>query len=481
MARSDTRMHIALISFIMMTILFAVLTFMFYRQASHQKEATDAAEDELNNTRTAASESAYAANYLKAMLGFGDSTLEGIEAAGFVPTDANGILPIKVKFAADMAEFGAGLGSDERNYPIVCDNLITTIQQAASYLTVAEAKNVQLKADADAAAGAFATSLVVADTKTREAVVELTSQQTTFENDRTQLNAQLTVKDQEIRKLGGQVSDTQRTAAETEDKLNKDLEVADSQIDNIKRRLDDIQRPNFEVPDGMVVRVNQRTGRAWINLGSEDGLRRQVMFSVYAAGTVGVGELDGKTKASIVVTEVLSAHLSEVRIIAPVLGDPLLKDDIIYSPIFQVGRTIHVALAGVIDLNDDGQSDHDLVRNMIEINGGVIDVALREDGTIEGAEGNESKITNSTRFLVIGDQPKSGAGDPNGNYLEEFSKLDTDADRNGALKIKLDDLLNFMGWKSEVRIVNLGKAATAGSDAAGALNAPARGEDGGAY
>ena len=38
-----------------------------------------------------------------------------------------------------------------------------------------------------------------------------------------------------------------------------------------------------EVADGKVTWVNQRSRTVWINLGSDDGLRRQTSFSVFSS------------------------------------------------------------------------------------------------------------------------------------------------------------------------------------------------------
>lgn len=472
MARSDTRMHIALITFIIMTILFAVFTFLFYRQASHNGQRADTAETDRDKFRQAASDSLNAVNYVKAMLGAGESTFDQLEATGFTANEENGLEVIKGQFDLDMQEFGEGLPDGERNYPAICKNLIAKIKNA-NLQQIASANETQRILQEKETEIAKQTAITASAEAARQtAADDLKGERTKFEGDRTNLTNVIAVKDNSIRKLTTDLTTTQQTAVEAEEKLKEDIEKIEVVLKNTSEKLIDITRPNFEVPDGRIVSVSQRTGRAWINLGSADGLRRQVTFSVYPVGTVGVGDIEKKSKGGIVVTEVLDAHLSEVRMVDPVLKDPILSDDIIYSPIFQPGRTIHVALAGLIDLNNDGRSDHDLVKSLIEVSGGKVDADLLDDGTLTGS------ITNSTRFLVIGDEPTAGPDGTDSDYIRNFSMLDTESDRNGVVKIKVDDLLNFMGWKAEIRIVSLGKGASESGDSSGALNTPARGEDG---
>jgi len=465
-------MHVALIILIFMTIMLMVSTFFLWRQASHNDEIATAAESARVTAEAGARDALNGLNFIKAMLGQGESTFEQLEAMGFAATDENGLEVIKSQFDLDMQEFGEGLPEGDLNYPSICKNLIAKIKNANfNQITLSNQAALTLVEKEEGIA--TQTAIAVSAEKARQtAADDLVGERTKFEGDRNNLTQTIADRDLNLNKVQSELATTVETAAAKEDELKEDLETADNQIDSLKKKVDDVTRPNFEVPDGKIVSVSQRTGRAWINLGSADGLRRQINFSVYPVGTIGVGEIEKKAKGSIIVTEVLDEHLSEVRMIDPVLKDPILSDDIIYSPIFQAGRKIHVALAGLIDLNDDGKSDHDLVKNLIEINGGTVDAELLDDGTMIG------NITNSTRFLVIGDEPAPGPEGSDSDYLANFSKLDTDADRNGALKIKVDDLLNFMGWKAETRIVNLGKRADARADDAGALTTPARGDDG---
>ena len=476
MARSDTRLHIALISFIILTIMFSVFAFLFYRQASDNGQRADVAEADAQSAKQAMGVALNVAEYLKIMVGAGSVSPDDL-ASTFQPNEANGLDVIKTQFDQDMQEFGEGLPEGELNYPAIAKHLIGKIKEANEQQIAVNAQTVTtLQEQAD--------QVTASNAAEERANTELESAKSTFqaevrkhEQDRNEQNARIATKDTQIRNLQKEKVDADRLSAETEERLIAENEKLLNQIDNIGTQLVKITRPNFEVPDGRIVTVRQRLNTVWINLGSADGLKRQTTFSVYPYGTIGVGDPDDlkvKIKAGIVVTEVLDAHLSVARITDPQIGNPIHADDIIYSPIFHPGRTIHVAISGFIDLNQDGRSDHDLVRSLIIASGGKIDAELREDGTLTGG------ITNTTRFLVVGDEPTVASGVDN-SYLENFSMLENDARRNGALKIKVDDLLNFMGWRSEVRIVSLGKGGSPAADSAGALETPKRGDDGSAY
>ena len=156
----------------------------------------------------------------------------------------------------------------------------------------------------------------------------------------------------------------------------------------------------FEVPSGHVVTVNQNEHTVWLNLGSADGLRSQISFSVFNADVNAVQKAE--RKARIEITRVIDQHLSEARIVEDDLTDPILRGDVVYSPAWRPGVKVRFALAGFMDINGDGKSDRELVRNVITLNGGVIDSELKDDGTVVG------KLDAGTRFFVQGDSPTVG-------------------------------------------------------------------------
>jgi hypothetical protein len=66
-------------------------------------------------------------------------------------------------------------------------------------------------------------------------------------------------------------------------------------------------------------------------------------------------------------------------------------------------RKYHFALAGEIDVDNDGKSDTDLVRRLITLNGGVIDAEIDERGIVIG------KLSSETGTLIIGKLPGADA------------------------------------------------------------------------
>ena len=206
---------------------------------------------------------------------------------------------------------------------------------------------------------------------------------------------------------------------------------------------------SFEVPDGRISWVNQN-GTVWINLGAADSLRRQITFSVFDADQQDPAKTD--QKGSIEVTRILGDHMAEARITNDDPRNPILTGDQIYSQVWHRGKKLRFALTGIIDLDGDGRSDMKLARDLIELNGGVVDAYLADDGKVEG------EITVNTRYLVLGDFPEEA----NQAALQEgWQEMSDDAKTNGVEVITLDKFLNQIGYAPDDRMVQLGAGARA--------------------
>ena len=159
--------------------------------------------------------------------------------------------------------------------------------------------------------------------------------------------------------------------------------------------------------------VNLRERMVWVNLGTADKLRPQVTLSVYDKGATKVAQ--GDSKGSIEVLRVIEPHLAEACIVDDQVSNPILPGDVVHTPAWRPGRAVHFALAGVLDVTDDGKSDRELVVNLIHRNGGEIDAELKDDGTIQG------QLTSETRYLLQGIKPTDTADAAKVNSWTLFS------------------------------------------------------------
>jgi hypothetical protein len=219
----------------------------------------------------------------------------------------------------------------------------------------------------------------------------------------------------------------------------------------ITRLIEGAKPPTFsqEIADGSITYVTQ-DGVVWINLGSADALRPLVTFSVYDMDVKDTSKTE--PKATIEVTSIMGPRQAEARVTSDDPRNPILRGDQIYSPAWQRGKPLHFAFTGNIDVNDDGQSDLQLVRNLVTLNDGVVDSYLGDDGNVEGA------MTVGTRFLVLGRVPE---GPLRTKHLEGWQAMHKEAASLGVEAITLDQFLDKMGYRPESRAVQLGSAGTA--------------------
>jgi hypothetical protein len=210
--------------------------------------------------------------------------------------------------------------------------------------------------------------------------------------------------------LKGNLATIQRTATELRDK-NRDLE---GQVEVLKdrtgmdraaieaRRLDDNAvaalnnwRKNWEITD-----IDRFGRNYYINIGSADGLRPQITFSVHELGKD--GKLNPVPKATIEVVEVRGPKLAQARVtsIRDAAANPILKGDRLFNATWDPTRKKHIALAGLVDMNNDRTDTTREFLRMLKNQNVEVDAMIDTRGTEPKLVG---QITPRTDFVVIGD------------------------------------------------------------------------------
>lgn len=442
--RESTGLQIALILFVMITVVLAVTTYFSFQSASTSDQAAKTMEEKLNKANTAREGVLLENEELRGMLGY-QMVVKGGPA----------IDEIKKNKVADMAKFGPGYPEENRNYR----NLVSYQD------TQLVAKNAELAAEKENLAKKDE-ELALARQREQNAIKQ--------HDDEYQLAFK------SFQKEVADVKGSQQITASTNNDIQKKLEASSRQalVDkaNLEKekeayvqQTEKLQRQNkilidkiaaeqnpaavgaAERPDGKITWVNQRGGNVYVNLGSADGLQRSTRFTVYDAGTVNLSQSD--PKASIEVTTIRGAHLAQARIVEDTLSDPILTDDNVYSPVWNPGQKTHFALVGFMDIDKDGKSDRQLVRGLIAQNGGVVDAEVLDDGTWEG------KLTVNTRYLVQGERANEKTATA---VRQTASRMFREADSLGVEKMSIERLLSDMGWRGSERTVGAGTEATGG-------------------
>ena len=253
---------------------------------------------------------------------------------------------------------------------------------------------------------------------------------------------------------------TQALAAKDQEIANRNNQIADAE-----KRLDDQAENNlvaqlkarpkserFEIPDGKITSINEASGTVWINVGSSDDLKPLTTFSVYPKTQLGVMRGPEDIKGRIEVLKIIDGDFAECRIVEDSINDPILLEDQIYSPLWQRGISVHFALVGFFDIDGDGKSDRDRVKNIIRSAGGVIDAELSITQDVEADTViNKGKITVDTQYLVRGKVDTILNVD-----RQTYNLFETQAKDYNVESITINSLLNYAGYKNVKSSTGLG-------------------------
>jgi hypothetical protein len=283
------------------------------------------------------------------------------------------------------------------------------------------------------------------------------------------LETRITGSEKMITERDGQITRARRELSETQLELQKQQESAAITEKNLKTKekdliklndilrddIENIKKVSFEKPDGEIRWVDNATKLAWINLGSDDNLPKQLSFSIYGPNNMGVARGQKDIKGALEVTRILGPHLAEARIVSVRdVVNPINPGDVIYTPLWQQGRIEYFSIVGMVDLDNDGLSDRQLLHDIITSAGAKIDNEVDDEGNMIG-----NGITVDTKFLITAAIPDPAGLPPDSKELEEVKKiiqhrseLVEQARLNAVKRINLNDFLSYIGYVPKQRL-----------------------------
>jgi len=226
-----------------------------------------------------------------------------------------------------------------------------------------------------------------------------------------------------------------------------------SLIDTLRGQLSQLQKVSFEKPDGVVRTVDNSTGVVWINLGEADRLPKGMTFSVYRKSHQGIGRGEEDIIGAIEVTKILGPHLSEASIVGDDIYQPISPGDPIYTPLWGLGRPETFAISGIIDLDGDGKSDMEQLRQIVENANAKVDNEVTEKGERLG-----NGLTVHTKFLVIGESPNIDNAktdeqrDKMQELLAKMKEIREEARLKAVRVVGINDFLSYIGYKPQRRL-----------------------------
>ncbi|TWT76000.1 hypothetical protein Pla123a_27860 [Posidoniimonas polymericola] len=421
-ARQDQTLQIVTIIVSGLAVVFFALAAWKWSQVDALRQEAAAAAQSESSTKGALNTKQNEVDAFKEMMGY---------------KQADNLTDVQAQFEKDMQNYGGTFAETDRKYRVILETLAAEIQnsaeqesQAKKRLEEAEAEYAAKLAQKDGQITEFKKKFDEDAAETAKLRSEFAESRAAFENKVKELEQTLansrSAYAKQLDDSKQQLTSTQETLERKDASLTKLME---------ERKQED---PSFEVADGRITWVNQRNRTVWINLGEADSLRPQVTFSVYEQDLADAGRSD--KKGSIEVVRLLDDHLAEARITGDDIREPIMPGDHIYSPVWHEGKQIHYALTGDIDLDSDGANDMDTAKDLIRMNGGVVDMVLESNGEVTG------EMSVETRYLVIGDFPRSGAANAAAKR-KGYADMEKEAATYGVETITLQEFLNQMGYK----------------------------------
>lgn len=451
-SRENQGLQVALILFVMMTVVLMVTTYMFYRQAEEQRGRAAAAENTVQAAQDERDKAVFQAQALRFMVGASELTRQDIDRQ--LDSDPE-MKKMFAQFDEDMNLYGVGLEANRLNYRELPRQIIDAIQTRNKEVTSRTRQTVSLATQLKDTETSASERITLADNARDAAKTDLNQQTKAFNDKVAELNAKQAEALNKYQTVSAQVAQAQQKAASQINAAQTQVKQMETIILNQKQRIRAEQPKPPKVADGLVTLTNAEGGFVLINLGSADNLKVRTTFNVYEAGEIDLENADVKGK--IEVTAILDDHRAKARITdTGETGNPILSDDVIYSEVFDPGQSLHVALAGFMDLNNDGRSDREYVKMKLINSGATIDAELRDDGVPKGRVGDQ------TSYLVIGERPGPNASE---EFRREFGLLTDQAADRGMEVVTAPEILRLIGWKPEARKVTLGANASEGADA----------------
>ncbi len=206
----------------------------------------------------------------------------------------------------------------------------------------------------------------------------------------------------------------------------------------LQMRISDLTRENFDLHDGIILRVGRGSDLVYINRGRKDGLRTNQTFAVYDNSITNF--IKDQEKAKVEVIRITGPHTADARITDQNPVDPITKNDKIVTPTWDPGFSVPIAVAGVFDMDQDGHSDLRQFIRLVENNGGTIVARNDENGKLIG------KIDTSTRYLVLGGSPKlNPTSEASASINNAIRELERQAEDKSVQVIDMRLMLNKMG------------------------------------
>jgi hypothetical protein len=364
------------------------------------------------------------------------------------------------KYEADMSLFGPNVSPQERNYSKLVQTLMSSLRER-NVQQEASTKQLQtLQSEVDKIRAQETAARKVAEDAKNKLEQELTTTRQNYKDNVDAMQREIDgIKNLLTTNTNKSEAEKNQLKGEIARLTGENKGLIDFKREMMKNIEQNEEREDFESAQGRIITADKGGVLVWVNLGKQDGLIPGRKFSVFNEDTLRISE--ARPKAQIEITRV-DDNMSMGRVLSDRLAVPVIAGDLVYSPMFQQGRKTKFALLGRLDIDGNGTDDRELVRSMIEQNGGeVVEELGPNDGKSKVYVGKG--IDANTRYLVVGEELKVESLEPGREATRlAFADLEKRANYYEVTRLSMDKLVGLLKKYDDDRAIPLGDGTRAG-------------------
>lgn len=449
-----TAVHFTLIGFAMLSVILGIVSYNYYTAFAEAVVTRDEARRQNDVDKTAIANGLQQIEDLKKAIGY-----EFADVGGEGDQNPNTVIGALL---ADIRNVAGLLSSQPQRQTAreVINALATQLQNRSSVAQQAQENEQSSRTNFQNQTQQQSAAVTQSQDAQRKSEADLRDIQTKHAESIAALNQQVSYWQQEYRDALGKFETLREEYTQAQEDWGKQRKTLQATIDYQRDQIAQLRNISFEAPDGEIQYVDNTTRHVWINRGELDYLKPQVTFSVFTKEHRGIARSTADVKAKIEVVSV-DRRSAKCRILEEDLARPIAPGDPIYSPLWQAGLVEKIAFVGIIDLDGDGVSDRELLKEIMEANHAQIKLQILDDGTRFPAEGT---LDVDTKFLVKGDipDPTQFAGlDEKQRHItammDELHQLEEEAKKYGVEVISLNEFLTYVGFRNQQRVYRPGQ------------------------
>lgn len=448
-----TAVHFSLIFFVMLSIILGVVSYLKITEATVATNAANVARTEAEDAKKANNLTSDVAGRVMREIGYPMGTvIDGdlqTSLLAAIQADHNMVLGLYTRDEWNrlfQLNRPGNLRQDLFILKVAYDRVLEDKKKSSIQLTALKDAAVAAQTQAETARGKLEKE--IGEVKLSVLKIERKAQEEL--NDKQKKVDQLAALGKQLRAERDEEREAHKNEIATFNK--KVLNLRDT-VARQRREIDDIKQVSFERADGTIRKVDYRTKLVWIDLGTADRLPQRLSFSVYSASHHGVGRGREDIKGAIEVTRIIGKNMAEARILDHDIYDPIRAGDPIYTPLWSAGTKESFAFVGFFDLDEDGQSDRDVLYRKVAAAGAIVSNAVDDNGIRTG-----TGMTTDDKFLVRGrtfDPDLAATKEEKAKRVrigKELQKIEDEARDKGIRIIRLADFINFMGLRADRRL-----------------------------